>query len=405
MYTTEELSDESLKIFTDRNPELTVERVPNDETRLKAMIAGGTPPDVFQLGGGQMSAYLNQGILLKLNDYFAASSLLKLDDLAPANSFFKWDGKRLGSGDVYGMAKDWSPDYSFWINPDAFKEAGLAIPDDKQPITYAKLAEYAAALTKKSGDKYERIGMTYETYSLDAVMQFRLAEDGANLYSPDFKQVLIKDSPGAVEVLRYYYDLSQQGYTWTPLNPSPNGWNGKDFTLGLSGAASNGYWFSGLLRGSDDSPVHNKAIMLPAPTWGKLRYSPAYGPSGAVVAASSKNPDAAWKFFEFINAQEPATERATSGWGVPALTSLFSLMPQETDFDKQAYRVVQDEIANAAFVREINPYFASGSAFEATWKTNLELALRGEIDFDKLVETVDADMNQALQDGLSAAGV
>ncbi len=405
MYSVEELSDEQLELFTDRYPELTVERIPSDGTRLKAMIAAGTPPDVFQLGGAEMAPFLAQGALLDLNDFFAASDVLRLDDLAPANSFFRWDGERIGQGDVYGMAKDWSPDFSLWINPAAFEEAGIEAPSDDTVLTYAQLAEYAAALTVRSGDRVERIGMTYEGYNMDAVVQFRLAEEGASLYSDDLRTVVLKDSPAAIEALRYFYDLSLEGYTWSPLNPSPNGWNGKDFQVGLVGVGSNGYWYSGLLRSDDAAPMYNVARMLPAPTWGTMRYSPAYGPSGAVIAAGTQNPEAAWAFFEFINAGEPAQERAASGWGVPALISLTELMPQESEFDQQTYRVVQDEIANAAYIREVNPYFAAGPAFENAWRSNLELALRDEITFEQLVENMDAEMNLALQDGLSAAGL
>lgn len=404
MFSVEELSDEALKEFTDMYPNLTVERVPTDETRLRAMIAAGEPPDVFQLGGSQMPAYLSQGVLLKLDDYFAKSDVLKIDDLAPANSFFMWDGEKLGEGSVYGMAKDWSPDYSLWINPVAFEEAGIAVPDPSQPITYAQMYEWAQKLTKKNGDQIERIGMTYESYNLEAVVQFRCAEDGVNIYSDDFTQITIKDNPCAVEALKYYYDASKEGITWSPLNPSPNGWNGKDFQLGLVGITSNGYWYSGLLRGDSTAAMYDKAIMLPAPTWGKLRYSPAFGPSGVVIAAQAQNPDAAWAFFEWFNAGTPAIDRAKSGWGVPSLKSFMQYMPQETAFDKQTYAVVQDEMANAAYIRPINPYFASGPALDASFKTNLEMALRDEITFDQMIENIDQEMNQALQDGLAAFG-
>ena len=98
-------------------------------------MAAGTPPDVFQLGGSEIAPFFAQGSLLNLNDFFESSDALSLDDLAPANSFFRWDGERIGQGDIYGMAKDWSPDYSLWINPIAFEEAGLEIPADEQVLT------------------------------------------------------------------------------------------------------------------------------------------------------------------------------------------------------------------------------------------------------------------------------
>ena len=40
--------------------------------------------------------------------------------------------------------------------------------------------------------------------------------------------------------------------------------------------------------------------MLPAPTfYGKQRVNPTIGAAGTAIAASTKNPDAAWKLFEY----------------------------------------------------------------------------------------------------------
>ena len=79
-----------------------------------------------------------------------------------------------------------------------------------------------------------------------------------------------------------------------------------------------------------------KVTMLPAPTfYGKLRINPTIGAAGTAIAASTKNPDAAWKLFEYYHSGEPAIARAKSGWGVPALKSLYPLMPQQTAFQRQ----------------------------------------------------------------------
>ena len=60
-----------------------------------------------------------------LQPYFANSKLLKTDDLAPANNFYKWDGKAIGTGDLYAMVKDWSPDFTLYAYTKAFDDAGL----------------------------------------------------------------------------------------------------------------------------------------------------------------------------------------------------------------------------------------------------------------------------------------
>lgn len=396
-------SDEELAAFSAANAGITVERIDEDPTRLKAMLTGGNPPDLIRVGGGQVPLLVIQDRLLDLTPYFSASSLLKTDDLAPPVAYFKHDGTRVGQGALYGMHMDWSPDLGMFASTAAFEEAGLALPDPAKALSYADLAELAPKLTKREGDRVLRMGYHIEHDWIDGYVLRRMVEENKSVFSADHRSATIAGSPEVAELLTYIYNLAKEDVIWSPLNPSP-GFAGEDFTKGLGGIVTYGYWFSGMIRGAADSPIFDKTVMLPGATWTGTRANPSIGGAGLVISKTTANPDAAWKLFEYHMGGEPAAERAKSGWGVPALRSLMPLMPQETAFDKQTYQVVMDELQFADFVLDINPYMDS-AVWGKSWKANLEQALRGELRIEDAIANLDSDVNAAIADGLAAAGM
>src|SRR5881296_3002233 len=104
---------------------LKIEVVASNLTTLYAMFAAGNPPDVFRVQAAGVPQYISRKMVKNLQPYFSNSKLLKPDDLAPANNFYKWDGKAIGTGDLYGMVKDWSPDFTLYAYTKAFDDAGV----------------------------------------------------------------------------------------------------------------------------------------------------------------------------------------------------------------------------------------------------------------------------------------
>jgi len=398
MYQQNELSDDEVKQFMTENPAITVERIDSDATKFKAMLTAGTPPDLFRTQGPQVPNLVERKIVRDLSDYFQTSSVLKVDDLAPANNLYVYKGGR------YGMVKDWSPDFNLFVSKPAFEEAGLPVPSTAEPLRYSDLPALAKKLTKREGDRTTRMGWgNPEGLTLVRTLQIVLAEQDQKLYKDDFSAVSLAGNPKAVEFLNYVYDLAKENVTWNPLNPSPS-WAGDDFVKGQVGIVQYGYWFSGMVSTTKDAAVGgDKTVFLPAPSWSGKRLNPTISGTGMVMAQGTKNPEAAWKFFEYYMTGAPAQARAKSGWGVPPLKSQYAQMPQQTDFQKQVQQVLQDSLNYADYTLAANPYY-DDSAFDTSWTSNLEQALRGSISFDQLVQNVENDVNAAISDGKAAIG-
>lgn len=220
MYDKIEFNDEELKVFTDANPTIKVERLEPDETKFRAMVAAGAPPDVFSTDAAAIPSLVNRNVVLDVTPYVGASSVMNPDTLAPANRYYRYDREAVGQGSYWGLCKDWSPDFSLWANQAAHADAGEPLPDPTTPLNYRDLLPLAERLTKRRGDRVQRVGISFPTWAHELLVQFRLMEDGQRLYAPDYSRITLSENPPAVEALRFLYDLAEQKLTWSPRPPS-----------------------------------------------------------------------------------------------------------------------------------------------------------------------------------------
>jgi hypothetical protein len=155
-----------------------------------------------------------------------------------------------------------------------------------------------------------------------------------------------------------------------------------------------GFWFSAM---AETDATRGNVVMIPGATWAGKRRDPTMTATGMVMAEESANPDAAWVLFEWYNGGALAKERASSGWGVPALKSMLDLIPKETDFQKQCLEVLNGELALQTSPLQFNPYLGEMDVSNS-WKTQLEQALGGGISFDEMLVNVQNEINLTISD-------
>jgi multiple sugar transport system substrate-binding protein len=294
------------------------------------------------------------------------------------------------------MVKDFSPDLSIFANTAIFEAAGLESPDDMTPMTFDEVMEYSKELTIFDGDRLMQYGFAWENSWIDRYWQNGLDETGQNLYSEGYDKMVISGNEDAKVMVKWYYDMCEQQLTVSPRLPSPGGWTGNDFRANVLAMEQYGFWFS-VLAESDDN--RGNVMMLLAPTWTGMRNNRTITSTGAIMTADSQNPDAAFKVFEFYHAGAPAEERAVYGWGVPAFKSWLNKIPQETDFQKQVYAVLQDELALDVDPIQFNP-FVGENLVPNSWSKFLDQALKGVITFDELVKNMEDDVNLTILESI-----
>lgn len=410
MMNSNEFSDEEIATFQEKNPGITLTRIDNDQTSLFAMMAAGNPPDVWRLQYPQFPQLLARELVLDLQSFFEGSSVISQDDMVDANNFYKaTDPFNIGDGDRYGMIKDWSPDMTMFVNDALFESAGVDPVSSTDPLSYQEWADLARAVKKFEGDRAVVVGMYTNTDGwVDRYWEAWLQPMGESLFSEDFTSANIVNNDDARAMIKYHLDLMADRTTTSP-KLTLNAWACPDMIAGTLAIVQFGFWFSGCLRQSVGDNADFQALMdagkvrmVPAPTWADIRSSPTITATASVVSSSTGNPDASWKAFEYYMAEEPALNRADSGWGVPSLKSLYDRLPKDDLFGQQNYDVLLAEQEYAKTIIKANPYLIGGEpgVIGQVFNQNLEQYLDGSLDFDTLVFTMEDEANQSIQEGI-----
>ncbi|MGE5529439.1 MAG: extracellular solute-binding protein [Patescibacteria group bacterium] len=396
-----ELAEFDTAEFRAKNPDIKLEMIEADMTRYMAMNAAGDPPDLLRVYGSSVPMLAAKKLLLDLTPYFKASKTLKLNDLAEVANLYKFNGKRQGSGAIYGCPKDWSPDMTIFYNKKMFDAAKLPYPSATKPLTYAEFADLQKKLTKREGDRIAVYGGSSFPIGdgwAEQYLKFMCASNNVSIYSKDFKKINLVKNAEVKKALNWYIDLAKAHAIPSPLDP-PSDWDGALFTAAKLAIQQYGYWFSAMA----ESDLTKDAVgMAPAPIWGKKRLSPCITATGFVISRRTKHPKEAWRVFEWYMSGTPAKDRAGSGWGVPTLKSLAARMPQGTPYQKATYAIVQGELKYMTVLPN-NPYLdrnAVDNAFSKHW----EGILKGTESLDAALKAIEDEVNRAIMEGAQRLG-
>lgn len=325
-----EVPAEMIKAFEAANPGTKVTLVPYSWDKVTTMLAAGNAPDLVRGEGVNDTAFLQlKGLAQPLDDYIASSSVIKADDLMAINDVWRHDGTTQGKGSLLGLVKDYSSDLCVWVNKNIVKD----VPSRTTPMTYDELLERAIANTTTSKGRTSVYGLDSYLGTKPHIgwMNAMVTSAGGSLFSDDLASVDMTTEP-AVKFLKWNLDLMRAKATISSYNPSAQGPDAL-YLAGRMAMFMSGYWTQGMIK---DAPaaLRENSVMLPCPQLGTNRTSPVISGSGMWMPARSKNKDLAWKFMEFYFGQEPARSRAASGWGIPALKSLQSLIPEQSALQK-----------------------------------------------------------------------
>lgn len=412
MGTSGEITPAYIKEFEKLNPGVKINFLTSDQTRLNAMFAAGHPPDIIRGFGIDSAFYNSRGLALNLDPYLAKSSVLKTDDLLPIQNLFRWDGKQTGQGPHYGLVKDWSLDGAIWADSAIFQQAGVPVPSSTNPLTYDAYLELGKKLTVRQGGKIQVYGIypgwpsagSYGTGVPAAPAIYQMVQQqGGSVFSSDLTKADFT-TPEVFKALQWYIDYANAHVGPSPLDPDATG-SWQLYTAKRMALLQLGYWFGGGIT-SDTGPnaatLQKASVLLPAPQMGPHRISSTFAGTGYWIAAKSQHPDVAWKFMEYFMTGTPATDRATSGWGIPALKQFVSLMPQKTDMQKEAFQEVQSEIQYFAPLR-VSPYVGI-AAVDTILGQALQQVLHNQLTLPAAAKQITDNVNLLMQQSQQAVG-
>jgi multiple sugar transport system substrate-binding protein len=294
-----------LRVFQEKNPGIQVEyiNIPSNEylAKITAMMAAGSPPDVFFINNIDFPGLASRGVLKPLDPFIQRDKYPTGDIFPGILKAFQWEGAQ------YGLPRDVSNLVVFY-NRNLLRKAGL--PDPKPDWTWDDFLRYAKALTVEKDGKRVQWGVSFQTFYL--FWEPWVWSAGGRFYSPDHSKFLL-NSPPSVEGLQFYLDLRYKHHVApTPEEAQDRG----AFTMFLNGQTGmivDGRWRVPTLkaRAKFDFDV------VPFPR-GKAGSIVDIDGSGWVMAAGTRNPEAAWKLLSFLAGPEASQIFTKTGLIIPA---------------------------------------------------------------------------------------
>lgn len=248
-------------------------------TRLLAAVAGGTVPDVAQMGSTWMAQFADAGALEELTLYLKRSKIVKLADFFPAAvSLCTYKGK------TYGIP--WYCDTRIiFYRPDLLESVGFK----EFPGTWDEMLDCARKFKARGEGRYF-IFLAPANYQV--FMPFVWANGGRFF---DEKGNVAVAEPAFIEALTWYATFFKENLCQRDTGGASLM---QLLASGTYAAFADGYWFRNLLD-TQTPQIKGKYALALMPKR-KTRTS-FMGGCELVIFRDAKHKDAAWKFIEFMS--------------------------------------------------------------------------------------------------------
>jgi multiple sugar transport system substrate-binding protein len=315
-----------LDLFQSKNPDIKVNwlHTPNEEyeTKLKTMLAGGTPPDVFW--GSNMADYVSRGVVMDITERVKSDPVLGKADyfIQPQE-----ESRAMINGKWYGIGSCWVIHHLYY-NADTLQKAGVEPPstDPAKAWSWDQFLANARKLTVDAAGKHpdeagfdpdnvEQWGVFWPTWSLPRdVMVF---SNGGDAYTSDYKIKL--GETVAIEAMQRVADLANVHHV-APLSLAMERLNLTGIQMLASqklGILVDGSW---LLQDIAKQTFKYGAGVLPM-----MKNSVTEAQAHMhMIHKDTKNPDAAWKLLAFLSSDDYQLGLIKAGLWLPSHTSLLT---------------------------------------------------------------------------------
>ncbi len=289
--------------FEEKNPDIkiNIQVVDWDNywTMLEAGATGGSLPDTFWMHSNEIYRYGSNEMLLPLDDYLAKSKEAKLENFPDGlNEIYNIKGKQ------FAVPKDFDT-IGLWYNKKMFDEAGIPYPDDTWD--WNKLKEVAKKLTKSDGSQY---GFGAGLSNQEGYYNF-IYQNGGTVITDDMKSGY--DDPKTIEALDYYFSFVKE-----KLSPAltVDKERAEAFQNGQVAMSVFGSWNLSGFSANDYIRENADVAVLPKGPDGTR--ATIFNGLGNAIAANTKNPDAAWKWVEYLSSKEAQEMQVSLGVAISA---------------------------------------------------------------------------------------
>ena len=368
----------TLKAFSDRNPDITVDAVQLPEGRYTDQVnlaaLAHSLPCLLDFDGPTLYNYAWSGYLIPLDKY--VSPEMKADFLP---SIIK---QGTYNHHLYSLGQ-FDSGLGIYANKQYLSEVGARIPTIDNPWTLTEFNDVLAKLKNVPGVQYPldlKMNMTGEWYTY-GFSPFVESFGGDLINRSNYQSSSgVLNGPDAVAAMTWFQGLFKQGYS----NLTPAG--DTDFTSGKSALSWVGHWVY---------PDYSKALgdnllVLPAPNLGKGAKT-GMGTWNWGITSSCKTPDAAWKVLNFILSPNEIARMTNADGAVPARKSAIAQSKlYAPNGPLQVF--VQQLQKGIAEPRPITPAYPTITSAFAEAVVNIAAGADVKEELDKAVQKIDQDI-------------
>ncbi len=345
--------------------------------KIRVLMAGGTPPDVFAMDAPLYPDWQSRGVLLNLQPYIDADPSI-LDGVYPVTmeAYKTRDG-------IYGLPRDFQT-IVLYYNKDMFDASGVAYPNDTWTYDDFRAAAKSLTLDKDGDGSTDQWGFWAEALDPEPFWGAVIWAHGGDIVDIPAGKTLI-DSEEAMAGFQLIADM------WLTDKSMPTaqqleqyGWDG--FLSGISAMGVSGHW---------SVPEYNEAKLnfdvAPLPI-GPAGRATGVNSAGFVIAKDSKNPDAAWEFVKYAFGDAGQSELAKIGLAIPIRESVAAspaYLEQPTPINHQLF---VDALAYA----HLKPVFRGYEEWSAAMGDALNLAWTEQLPLEEALAEAVAGGDDAL---------
>jgi multiple sugar transport system substrate-binding protein len=373
--------DAQVEAFNAMNSGVQVEAVRLPEgsynEQVSAAALAGDLPDLLDFDGPFLYNYAWAGHLIPLDDY--VSDELKNDFLPSIIDQGTY------AGNLYSLGT-FDSGLAIWGNKAYLEEAGVRIPTSIDDAW--DLDEFNDAL-----DKLQALEAV--EYAIDLKMDYGQGEWYSYAFSPivqswggdlidrsDYQSADgVLNGPEAVAAMTWFQGLFEKGYA-NIAPPADDAFYG-DKTAAL---AFVGHW----QWGPHSEGLGDDLVLLPMPKFGDKAVT-GMGSWNWGITSQSENPEAAWKFLEYLIEPDEILHMTNANGAVPARKS--ALAQSELFGEGGSLNIfVQQLEGGVALPRPITPAYPTITEAFAQAVQNIATGGDVQAELDKAVETIDQDI-------------
>ncbi len=291
--------------------------------RLLTAVAGGTVPDLTQMGSTYMAQFTEAGALEDLTPYLAKSKTLKLNDFVEAcTDLYVINGK------PYGIP--WYADTRFiFYRTDILEEIGYK----NFPETWDEFIECCQKLRARGPEQYA-VNMAAGNWQV--TMNFIWANGGRIL---DEKGRPAVTEAAFVEAVAWVADIFKNQYALLDTGGSNIR---QDLASGRFPIFIGGFWEGNLLR-TETPQLDGKWSIALMPK--KKSRSSFMGGCGLVIFKDARRKQAAWKLIEFLSQPEIQNQWREAAGSIPASKEAMRIASESDPLMKIVYEQLKEGVA------------------------------------------------------------